>query len=80
MKLPLRWGVVLLAGIMGLASWLGPGPARSLVLMGGIGVALWTAFSLNITPRSVLEQPPPEEDEASTKGEEEGDGGAAKTG
>lgn len=52
MKLPLRYGLPLLLVLLGGLA-LVDGPERTTVLVGAMGVALWTALSL---PR-----PPPEE-------------------
>lgn len=69
MKIPLRYGVPLLAAL-----WIGSGlaeqpPLPNLLRVLAIGVALWTAFSLPI-PRRSEEEEDPEGDPAT------GDGGA----
>lgn len=46
MKLPLRYGLLLLAGLLLLSATLAAGPERSVVLLAAMGVAVWTAFSL----------------------------------
>lgn len=51
MKLPLRWGLLLLLGIWALHSYAESDAHRMVLLVVGMGVALWTAFSLKIPPR-----------------------------
>lgn len=51
MKLPLRWGLLLLLGIWALHSYADSDAHRMVLLVVGMGVALWTAFSLKIPPR-----------------------------
>ena len=57
MKLPLRWGLLLLLGIWALHSSAEADTHRMLLLVAGMGVALWTAFSLKIPPRKPGDQP-----------------------
>ena len=56
MKLPLRYGLPLL-GLLLLALSLVEGRERTLLLVGAMGVALWTAFSLP-HPGPKPEEPP----------------------
>jgi hypothetical protein len=66
MKLPLRWGLAALLGLWVLHGFLEAPNARTLLLVVAMGVALWTAFSLNIPARTGTREeepmiPPPEE-------------------
>jgi hypothetical protein len=66
MKLPLKWGLAALLGLWVLHGFLEAPDARTLLLVVAMGVALWTAFSLNIPAKKEPRQeepviPPPEE-------------------
>ena len=72
MKLPLRWGFLALIAI-----WLGYGfveqqAMKSGILIMAMGIALWTAFSLNIPARRRPE-PYDEEDDGDAEDESEED-------
>jgi len=87
MKLPLKWGLLVLAALAVLHSALEAPNARTVVLVVAMGVALWTAFSLNIPPRREPEpepllEPPedgePPEDEGASEGETGNGGGESR--
>ena len=71
MRLPLPWGISLLAGLWVLHAFLSHPAEKTALLIVAMGVAMWTAFSLNIPEkkpepeRSLLE--PPEEEEVGTE-------------
>ena len=74
MKLPLRWGALAL-----LAIWLGYGfveqqAMKSGILIMAMGIALWTAFSLNI-PAKRKPEPYDEEDDDEDEYDSEEDKG-----
>ena len=51
MKLPLKFGLPILAGIWIWHGFVEHTMARTMLLVAAMAVALWTAFSLNIPPR-----------------------------
>lgn len=67
MKLPLKWGLLALVGLWVLHGALESPRERIVLLIAAMGVALWTAFSLNIPPKPKPEEEslldPPEEEE-----------------
>lgn len=51
MKLPLRYGLLSLLALFLLHAYTESEQLRLLILVGGMAIALWTAFSLKIPPR-----------------------------
>jgi len=80
MKLPLPWGLALLAALWIVYAFLESQGERTALLIVAMGVALWTAFSLNIPARrdepadeqaEQLAAPPDDESEGSSAEERE---------
>jgi hypothetical protein len=78
MRLPIGWGLALLAGLWVLHALLDDPRLKTALLIVAMAVALWTAFSLNIPARkaepedpSVLEPPEEESGEGPANDESE---------